>query len=158
MSSRLSDLVAQVVAEHTSGGRIDTPAAERALLELLDEEAIERAKAEFVSRQIKAATTRHLAEFAAGNPAQGVLPLRLPAAFPVDLDGRRIVNTYDLTQAEACRALKVRRDQIKADTRAADNLERAIRMADPQWSRDPSLCLGQALELALAEPQPHAAA
>ena len=50
-----------------------------------------------------------------GTLREVALPFRLHAAYAVDLDGRRIVNTYDMTRIEACRALAIRREQIEAD-------------------------------------------
>jgi hypothetical protein len=148
MSSRLSDLVSQALEANTVDGRTDAEAAKIALRDSLTEEHVERALSEFATRLIATATRKTMAEFAAATPRQGELPFRLHAAYAVDLGERRIVNTYDMTRIEANQALKVRRDQIDADTRSANDLERAIRAADPHWDRDPSLTFGQSLERA----------
>ena len=153
MSSRLSDLVAQAMEEATVDGRCDTAKAESVLRGALTDEHIDRALNEFAAKLISTATRRAMKEFASASPRQGELPFRLHAAYAVDLDGRRIVNTYDMTRIEACRALAIRREQIEADQKSANDLERAIRAAEPFWDETPGLTFGEALtQAALNKP------
>lgn len=149
-ASRLSDLVAQAMADNTEDGRCNSDAAKAALIGRLTDEHRERAVAEFATRLINQAASRVLKEFASTSAAQGVLPFRLHSAYAMDIDGRRIVSTYDMSRLEANRALEIRRSQIEADTRSANDLERAIRAADPFWNRDAALTFGAALERAAA--------
>jgi len=119
MSSRLSDLVAQAMEEATVDGRCDTAKAESVLRGALTDEHIDRALNEFAAKLISTATRRAMKEFASASPRQGELPFRLHAAYAVDLDGRRIVNTYDMTRIEACRALAItpRADRSRPEVR-----------------------------------------
>lgn len=151
MSSRLSDLVAHAIEANTIDGRTDTDAARKTLVASFGDEQIERALSHLATRLIASFVRRQLKEIGNAPARQGELPFRLHAAYALDIDGRRIVNTYDMARIEANRALEIRRLQIEADTASANDLERAIRAADPYWDADPSLTFGQALERAAQE-------
>ncbi len=159
MSSRLSDLVAQAIEANTEGGETDTDCAKQTLVSLLkaDGSHEERAYGDLATAEIARATRRLMKAFARTPAEQYLLPYRLHERYALDLPGpdgepaRRIINTYDMTQMQAEQALKVRRQQIEADKRSADDLERAILAAEPYWDRVPSLTFGQALELAAAQ-------
>lgn len=159
MSSRLSDLVAQAMEEATVDGRCDTAKAQALLRESLTDEHVDRALNEFSASLISRAARRAMREFASTAASQGELPFRLHAAYAVDLDGRRIVNTADMTRIEARRALEIRRQQIEADQRSANDLARAIAAADPFWDEAPDLTFGEAMiRAALAASEDRSAA
>lgn len=151
MLSRLSDRIAQAMEANTSDGRCDTEGAAADLIAMFGPEDTARAQAELASRLIGSAARKAFGEIGAASAAQGELPFRLHRAYALDLDGRQVVNTFDLTQREANRALEIRDRQIAADTASRNDLARAIKAAEPFWTVEHGLSFGRALERAAAE-------
>ncbi|WP_374322870.1 hypothetical protein [Brevundimonas sp.] len=131
-------------------GHIDLHEVVKAVrVDLSDED-----KAYFIDRGIyadaKAASTRGRAALKerAGR-TQIALPFDLDHAYALDLDGRYVKNTVDMTRIEVRRAIEIRRGQIAADKARLTELENADRECAPHWDRHPDWTFGQALEAAV---------
>jgi hypothetical protein len=148
--SQLNDIISSVVEEMISpAGRINVDIAsdlvykraEFSHIEVCAKSEIARRIQQYMARSRKAAVSGTMA--ASG---QGVLPLGLRPAHAIDDDGREMVLTVHMTQAQFRKVIEIREQQVIADTAYLTKLRSAYSAACPIWTAHPDWTFGQVAE------------
>ena len=143
--SRLSDLVAEAVAEVDDGRARDPSAAAALVVERVgDEEKVVLLFEAALLRCKKAAAARGPAESrsAATSGQLSLFPEPL-GAYAVDLDSNIMVQTGRLTRAEFQRIIAIREQQIVNDSSRLRDLRRAYNSVTPFWDAHPDWTFAQ---------------
>ena len=158
--SRLSDVIGRVVELESGPEGIDLHHAVSVARPMLDEEDVETLICEALTKRIKDAATRgRMDAMRAADNAQSELPFPdLRVRHAVDLEGRRLVNTEDMTEMQFRRVIEIRRKQLKDDRSYLDVLEQAYRQIEPIWRAHPDLTFGQACRICVQSDRQVAAA
>lgn len=145
--SRLNDRIsAAIEAARDETGRVDLHVAIGAVKPTLTDEDKERLIDDSLHRRAKTCATRGRAELKArASQSQADLPFELQAAYALDLDGRYVKQTIDLTRVEVRRLIQIREEQATADAVHLNELKRAEREAGPIWDAHPDWVFGQVL-------------
>ena len=144
--SRLSDVIGRVVELESGPEGIDLRHAVSVARPMLDDDDVEALVCEALTKRIKDAATRGRMEASrAVETTQSELPFPdLRVRHAVDIEGRRLVNTEDMTEMQFRRVIEIRRKQIKDDTAYLEVLENAYLHVAPVWRQHPDLSFGQA--------------
>lgn len=145
--SRLNDRINAVLEEaRRVTGRVDLHTAVEAVRPSLTEEESDQLLGEALHRRAKECATRGLAALRArSSGAQSELPFKLHTAYALDLDGRYVKQTMDMTRVEVRRAIQIREDQLAADAAHLNELKLAERASAPVWDANPSWTFGRVL-------------
>lgn len=144
--SRLSDVIDRVVELETdTNGTLDVHRAVSAARPLLDADDTETLILEGLAKRIKDKVTRRARAVADEmDEAQNDLPFPdLRPAHAVDVDGRFVVNTVDMTEMQFRRVIEIRRKQLRDDRAYLDVLEQAYRQVEPIWRMHPDFTFRQ---------------
>lgn len=143
--SRLSDVIGRVIEETRDAfGRIDTNAAVMNARPMLDDDDCEVLIADALGKRIKDAATKASRSEAKRSPAQKSFPFPdLRVSHAIDIDGRYIKLTTEMTEMEFRRVIDIRRKQVEDDKAYLDILERAYRDVEPLWRAMPDATFGE---------------
>lgn len=151
--SRLSDVIGRVVELESGPGGIDLHHAVSVARPLIDDEDVEALICEALTKRIKdhATRVRLEAQGVADSPqTQFPFPdLRIRHA--VDLEGRRLVNTEDMTEMQFRRVIEIRRKQLADDRKYLDLLEQAYRELEPIWREHPDFTFRQVCRVLVSQ-------
>lgn len=145
--SQLSDAINKAVETAMSADGFDATVLAPKVWEDLDEESKKTVGIQELVRRLKAAADS-MAKRAvkAMVSAQGELPFNLPGAVSMDLEGRKVKLTRNLSQHEFERAIGIRKKQLADDEAVLKEFEAANRAFRPHWTRNPSWTAGQCLD------------
>lgn len=143
---RLSDVVSGIVELARTGRSIDARTEAVRCWDDIDADGQYMAGIEGVTARIvtKAKSIRlSLAKRAAEK--QSALPFDLPEIVPIDIEGRKLRPTRDLSEEEFERAVFVREKQIEHDQDSLREWKRAGKAAKPFWIKHPDWTFGHCL-------------
>jgi hypothetical protein len=154
--SALNDIIGRVIDECDAPDGIDTHRAVDIAFPLViaDEEARDQIIREGLWKRIKDQATRALRRLQAdGNAQDEQLDLfgQLKRRYALDIDGRRIKNTADLSRLEFRRLIAIREQQIEQDTahlKVLRDVESAVSLV---WDILPDQSLGRVMAVYLAK-------
>lgn len=150
----LTDICDRLIELHDRPGLgIDVHAAVTAGVPLVmaDAEAVEGAVKQALHKLIKDRATKQVRS-EGDRRGQLMLFPDLRAAYALDVEGRTVKRTVDLSRLEFERLITVRAEQVVADTRHLEALRDARTKAAPMWDMHPAATFGEIVAmLAVAE-------
>lgn len=160
--SALNDIIGRVIEECDKPDGIDTSRAVELAFPLVvaDEEAREQIIREGLWKKIKDQATRALRRLHEnGNAFDEQLDLfgKLKNRYALDIDGRRLKNTTELSRMELRRLITIREQQIEHDTAHLKVLRDVETAVSWVWDLVPDRTLGEVMKLYLAMRENNAA-
>lgn len=143
--SRLSDLILQVVSEERDGtGRVDIHHAIGTARDRIDDQDRDTLVDEALGKRLKeaAAKGRKSAERRTSSQMTLLFP-GLRDAHAIDIDGRFVKQTDQMTELEMRRVIEIRRTQIDHDRAYLKILEAAYDDVRPFWTASPDKTFGE---------------
>ena len=154
--SALNDIIGRVIDECDAPDGIDTHRAVDMAFPLVaeDDEARDQLIREGLWKRIKDQATRALRKIQSdGNSRDEQLDLfgMLKHRYAIDVDGRKIKNTRDLSRLEFRRLIAVREQQIEQDTAHLKVLRNVHAAVSIVWDLLPDQPLGRVMDVYLAK-------
>jgi hypothetical protein len=147
-SKRLSESVAEVCERIFRGEVINKRVIARENIPDLDDESkvamLETAYIIAIDQHVRSRTVATSIMTAASGQIE--LPFLLPAAVAMDLDGRVMLATRNLSRDQFVRAIEIREQQIVADQAKVREWKNALKAADKFWRKHPQWTFGRCLD------------
>ena len=152
--SQLNDAIGRAIELHDHPGQgIEVHSCVKTAWGLLkdDDESVEILCKEAIAKRIKDKVTNASRNAATASSTQLPLFPNLRAAYALDIDGRRLKDTRDLSRMEFKRLIVIRRDQLTADAAHLKHLTDAEREVAALWDASPGKTFGEICDIYAAQ-------